>query len=92
MKDKGYTGIYEVDPDEGVLVGRVEGIRDLVTFVAESVEDLEREFQISVDVYLDHCARRGREPNRPVANSASRDVAKDDEDSPSRTEPSSLRR
>ncbi|HSU16658.1 type II toxin-antitoxin system HicB family antitoxin [Longimicrobium sp.] len=60
-----YTASYEFDADDGVLHGRVEGIRDIVTFEAERVEDLEREFQISVDVYLEHCARKGREPNRP---------------------------
>lgn len=65
MMYKGYSAVYEFDPEEGVLHGHVAGIRDLVTFVAESVDDLEREFQTSVDVYLDWCAEQGREPNRP---------------------------
>lgn len=63
---KGYTAHYEFEPDDGVWLGWVEGIRDVVTFEAERVEDLEREFQISVDVYLDHCERKDREPSRPA--------------------------
>jgi predicted HicB family RNase H-like nuclease len=66
LRYKGYCGRYEVDPDEGVLHGRVNGIRDVVTFVADNTEDLEREFRISVECYLDFCAERGVEPNLPA--------------------------
>lgn len=65
MKYKGYTGRYEVDPDEGVLHGQIDGIEDIITFVADNLEDLEREFRISVDDYLEWCAEDGVEPNRP---------------------------
>jgi len=65
LRHKGYTGRYDVDADEGVLHGRVDGIRDIVTFVAENADALQREFRISVDCYLDFCAERGVEPNRP---------------------------
>ena len=66
MMYKGYTACYEFVPEEGVLHGHVEGINDMITFVAESVDDLEREFHTSVDVYLDWCAESGHEPNRPA--------------------------
>jgi predicted HicB family RNase H-like nuclease len=65
LRYKGYSGRYEVDPDDGVLHGRVDGIRDIVTFVADNAEDLEREFRLSVDCYLDFCAERGVEPDLP---------------------------
>lgn len=68
MMYKGYTARYEFDEYEGVLHGRVDGIRDIVSFVAETPEDLEREFRISVDVYLDVCAEEGSEPDRPRAD------------------------
>lgn len=64
---KGYVGRYEVDQYDDVLHGHVDGIRDIVTFVAENLEDLEREFRISVDDYLEWCAEVGAEPNRPSA-------------------------
>jgi predicted HicB family RNase H-like nuclease len=65
LRYKGYRGRYEVDPDEEVLHGRVDGIRDIVTFVADNLEDLEREFRTSVDIYLEWCAESGIEPNPP---------------------------
>lgn len=65
MMYKGYTARYVFDEDEGVLHGHVEGIRAIVSFVSETLEGLEREFRTSVDVYLEVCAERGREPERP---------------------------
>ena len=40
-----------------------KGIRDGLTFEADRVDDLEREIQTSVDVYLDWCEEMGREPD-----------------------------
>ena len=67
MMYKGYTARYEYDRDEGVLHGHVDGIKDIVSFVSETLEGLEREFRTSVDVYLEVCAGDGREPERPTA-------------------------
>ena len=67
LEYKGYQGRYDLDPDEGVLHGHVDGIEDIITFVADNLEDLEREFRISVDDYLEFCAEDGVEPNRPYA-------------------------
>lgn len=67
MNYKGYTATFEVDEEDGVLHGRVAGIRDLVTFESETIEGLEREFRTSVDIYLEWCAERGVSPNRPYA-------------------------
>ena len=67
MMHKNYTVIVEVGEEDGVLHGRVADIRDVVTFESETLEGLEREFRTSVDVYLDWCAERGKEPNRPQA-------------------------
>ena len=64
LEYKGSRGRYDVDQNERVLHGRVDGIRDIVTFVADTDDDLEREFRTSVDCYLDFCAERGIEPDR----------------------------
>lgn len=64
---KGYSGSFEVDPSDGVLHGQVDGIDDIVTFEADTIGELEREFRISVDDYLEFCAADGVEPNRPYA-------------------------
>jgi predicted HicB family RNase H-like nuclease len=47
------------------LHGRVDGIRAVVSFVSDTLEGLEREFRTSVDVYLEVCAEKGYEPERP---------------------------
>ena len=65
MNYKGYTAHVEVDDEDGVLHGWVDGIEDVVTFEAESLQDLEREFRISVDEYLAFCARDEVEPEKP---------------------------
>jgi predicted HicB family RNase H-like nuclease len=64
---KGYDGyIRTIDPDENLMVGRVAGIRDVVTFVAATPADLQREFQASIDAYLTLCAEKGTKPNKPA--------------------------
>lgn len=65
MNYNGYTAHVEVDDTDGALHGWVEGIDDVVTFEADNLVDLEREFRISVDDYLAFCARDGVEPERP---------------------------
>jgi len=67
MNYKGYTAHVERDPEDGVLHGWVDNIEDVVTFEADNLEDLEREFRTSVDVYLEWCAEDGVEPNRPYS-------------------------
>jgi predicted HicB family RNase H-like nuclease len=64
---KGYEGyIHTADHEDNVLVGRVAGIRDIVTFVGSTLADLQREFQLSLDTYLEHCAGQGKKPNKPA--------------------------
>ena len=64
---KGYEGyVHSIDADENVIVGRVAGIRDIVTFVASTPAELQREFHISVDEYLAHCAETGKAANKPA--------------------------
>jgi len=64
---KGYTATIEFDPDEMVLHGRVDHIRDVVTFHASSVAEVEREFAAAVDDYLELCSERNEEPERPYS-------------------------
>lgn len=64
---KGYTATVEFDADEMVLHGRVDNIRDVVTFHAASVEQLQSAFEEAVDDYLDLCETRGEQPERPFS-------------------------
>lgn len=67
MRYKGYTGSVEFDPDDRVFYGTVNGITDIVTFEGDSVEELETAFRDSVDDYLEMCASRGVEAQRPCS-------------------------
>jgi predicted HicB family RNase H-like nuclease len=45
----------------------VIGTRDVITFAGRSVEEIRREFHKSVDVYLNFCQERGKEPDKPFS-------------------------
>lgn len=67
MEYKGYTARVEFDADAGVLFGEVEGLRDVVTFEGTDVREVEKAFRDSVDDYLDMCAQRSEEPEKPYS-------------------------
>ncbi|MGA1530302.1 MAG: type II toxin-antitoxin system HicB family antitoxin [Kiritimatiellia bacterium] len=66
MKYKGYIGKVAFDDDANIFHGEVINLRDVVTFQGESVAELRRAFQDSVDDYLDFCAARGESPEGRV--------------------------
>ena len=67
MTCKGYSARIEYDDEDGVLFGRIAGIRDGVGFHADTVEGLRAAFHEAVDDYLETCARVGKEPQRPYS-------------------------
>jgi len=67
MTYKGYTAAVEFDEDAGVFSGRVTNVRDVITFVGKSVDELRAEFRASVDDYLAFCEERGEEPEKPYS-------------------------
>lgn len=64
MRYKGYAARIDYDDEDGILVGRIAGIRDGVGFHAETVEGLRAAFEEAVDDYLETCARVGKEPQK----------------------------
>lgn len=64
MTYKGYRARIEYSDEDGMFVGRVAGIRDLITFHGDSVEALRSRFEEALDFYLKSCAERGEEPNK----------------------------
>ena len=67
MNYKGYFAKVEFDPEDHIFVGHIIGIRDIVGFHGESVEELETAFHEAVDNYLDACRELGQEPNKPYS-------------------------
>lgn len=62
---KGYQGTIEPQVEDNTLFGKIAFIRDLVTYEAQTLAELKKEFEFSVDAYLEDCIELGREPNKP---------------------------
>ncbi|MEO1210307.1 MAG: type II toxin-antitoxin system HicB family antitoxin [Cyanobacteria bacterium J06638_20] len=64
---KGYTADIKVDLESKTLHGQVLGIKDVVTFEADNVKEVEEEFCKSVDAYLKFCEEMGQNPDKPFS-------------------------
>lgn len=64
---KGFIGRIEYDDEAGIFHGEVINLRDVITFRGESVQELRQALQDSVEDYLEFCAERGEEPERPFS-------------------------
>jgi predicted HicB family RNase H-like nuclease len=67
MAYKGYHARVEYDDDDGIFIGRLAGINDVVGFHAESVPDLQAAFHEAVDDYIQTCAKVGKPAERPYS-------------------------
>jgi predicted HicB family RNase H-like nuclease len=67
MTYKGYAARIEFDAEDRIFFGRLAGIRGIVTFHGETVDELEAAFKEAVDHYLETCAKLGDEPNKPYS-------------------------
>lgn len=65
LRYKGYTASVQFDADDGILVGIVLGIKDIIDFHGDSVETIRKEFKVAIDEYIKACKKLGREPNKP---------------------------
>jgi predicted HicB family RNase H-like nuclease len=64
LKYKNYLGTVEYSEEDNLLCGEVVGIKDLIMYHGHSLEDLKRDFEESLDFYLETCAAEGFEPNK----------------------------
>jgi predicted HicB family RNase H-like nuclease len=71
MKDyfeyEGYIGSVNVSLEDRCLHGQIEFIRDVVTYEATTIEELEAAFKEAVDDYLATCAQEGKNPDKPFS-------------------------
>ena len=63
-KYKDFYARFEFDVDDDVFVGRLVGIRDVVSFHADTVDGLKAAFVEAVDDYLDACKQENKAPER----------------------------
>ena len=69
LEYKGYCGSVEIDTESGTLYGKVEFINDLITFEAENVKEIKKEFEAAVDDYLDFCKTHEKNPDKSFKGS-----------------------
>jgi predicted HicB family RNase H-like nuclease len=67
MEYKGYRAKVEFDEQADLFHGEVIDTRDVITFQGRSVDELKQAFKDSVDDYLDWCAERGKQPEKPFS-------------------------
>ena len=67
MQYKGYSARIEFSAEDGCLVGHVLGIRNIISFHADSVDAIETEFHGMIDFYLDCCRKNGEKPEKPYS-------------------------
>ena len=71
MTYKGYAARITYSDEDGLLIGHIAGIRDVVGFHGESVRELRAAFEEAVVDYLDTCAKLGRAPQKTYSGKLS---------------------
>src|ERR1700733_9578382 len=64
---KGYVGTIELDFESKVLHGKVIGVRDIITYEGDTLQELEEAFKGSLDDYLAFCKEQGDSPEKPYS-------------------------
>lgn len=67
MTYKGYTARVEYDERDNLFVGRILGIRSILSFHGETVAELRSNLELAVDDYLADCKEQGIHPEKPVS-------------------------
>lgn len=67
MFHKGYTARVEFDERDEIFIGRILGIRSIISFHGETVAELRTEFEKAIEDYLADCEERGVSPEKPAS-------------------------
>lgn len=64
---KGYQGRFEYDPEADIFHGEVMHLADVITFQGRAIDELKQALADSVEDYLEFCALKGRNPEKPYS-------------------------
>jgi predicted HicB family RNase H-like nuclease len=67
MSHKGYTARVEFDERDNIFVGRVLGIRTMISFHGETVAELRGEFEAAVEDFVRECKEKGLKPEKAAS-------------------------
>jgi predicted HicB family RNase H-like nuclease len=62
-----YTGVFDYDPNAEIFHGEVANTAAVLTFQGRSVSELKKALKDTVDVYIEWCQKRGKEPQKPFS-------------------------
>lgn len=65
MTYKGYCAKIEYSGEDECLIGHIADIGHPITFQGDSVKEIRQAFEEAVDAYLDSCAEKNEEPEKP---------------------------
>lgn len=69
LEYKGYTGTVEFHADDEIFFGKIAGIRDVVTFEADTVSKLKKAFKEAVEDYIHTCEELGKDTDKEFKGS-----------------------
>ena len=67
MPHTGYTAQIEFDERDNIFVGRVLGLRTLISFHGETVTQLRSEFKAAIEDFLADNKKQGIAPEKPAS-------------------------
>lgn len=67
MHYKGYTARIEFDERDNIFIGRVLGVRSIISFHGETVSELRHEFEFAIEDFLCDCKEQGVKPEKPAS-------------------------
>lgn len=69
LEYKGFSGTVEYSADDNVLFGKVIGIKSLISYEGQSIDELKSDFEGAVDDYLMFCEEKGIKPEKTYRGS-----------------------
>ena len=67
MSYRGYAARIDYDERDSIFVGRVLGLRSIISFHGRTVEELRGQFAAVVDDYVTDCQEQGVSPEKPAS-------------------------
>ncbi len=69
MEFKGYYGSIHYSDADACFYGKIEHIRDLVSYEGYGVHSLKKAFEDGVTDYIETCKSKGKDPEKPFKGS-----------------------
>lgn len=69
LEYKNYTGSIEYSREDDLLFGKVLGIQSLISYEGKTGHELENDFKLAIDAFLESCRKEEIKPEKPFKGS-----------------------